>query len=157
MILTCIYSSLPNKILQCLSTSCCCRLVVKSCLILLQSHGLYPGRLLCPWDFPGKNTCSGLPFPSPGDLPDPGITPASPALAGGFFTTEPPGKPFPHLHGKTYAPSFSLQVTFSVIVLFKNIFSEPSIFYSPPLHSTCLSSMSPSAIKDQEWWLRLGQ
>ena len=35
---------------------------------------------------------SGLPFPSPGDLPDPGIEPASPALAGGFFTTEPPGK-----------------------------------------------------------------
>ena len=29
-------------------------------------------RLLCPWVFPGKNT-SGLPFPSPGDLPDPGI------------------------------------------------------------------------------------
>ena len=28
-----------------------------------------------------------------GDLPDPGIEPASLALAGGFFTTEPPGKP----------------------------------------------------------------
>ena len=36
---------------------------------------------------------SGLPCPSPGDLPNPGIEPASPALAGGFFTTEPPGKP----------------------------------------------------------------
>ena len=35
----------------------------------------------------------GLPFPSPGNLPNPGIKPASPALAGGFFTTEPPGKP----------------------------------------------------------------
>ena len=35
---------------------------------------------------------SGLPFPSPGDLPDPGIQPGSPASAGGFFTTEPPGK-----------------------------------------------------------------
>ena len=34
----------------------------------------------------------GLPFPPPGDLPDPGIepiSPASPALAGGFFSTEP--------------------------------------------------------------------
>ena len=40
---------------------------------------------------------SGLPFPSPGDLPDPGIEHASPALAGGFFTTEPPGKPSPML------------------------------------------------------------
>ena len=36
---------------------------------------------------------SGLPFPSPGDLPNPGIEPMSPALAGGFFTTEPAGKP----------------------------------------------------------------
>ena len=35
----------------------------------------------------------GLSFPSPGDLPDPGIEPQSPALEGGFFTTEPPGKP----------------------------------------------------------------
>jgi len=32
-------------------------------------------------------------FPSPVDLPDPGIKPASPALSGGFFATEPPGKP----------------------------------------------------------------
>ena len=36
---------------------------------------------------------SGLPFPPPGDLPDPGIKPTSPTLAGGFFTTEPPGDP----------------------------------------------------------------
>ena len=39
---------------------------------------------------------SGLPLPPPGDLPDPGTEPVSPAalaLAGGFFTTEPPGKP----------------------------------------------------------------
>ena len=40
---------------------------------------------------------SGLPFPSPGDLPDPGIelsSLTSPALAGGLFTTEPPEEPF---------------------------------------------------------------
>ena len=36
---------------------------------------------------------NGLPFPSPGDLPNSGIKPESPSLAGGFFTTEPPGKP----------------------------------------------------------------
>ena len=35
----------------------------------------------------------GLPFLPPGDLPIPGTEPKSPALAGGFFTTEPPGKP----------------------------------------------------------------
>ena len=36
---------------------------------------------------------SGLPFLSPGDLPDPEIEPTSPALAGRFFTTELLGKP----------------------------------------------------------------
>ena len=36
---------------------------------------------------------SGLPFIPPKDLPDPGAEPMSPTLAGGFFTTEPPGKP----------------------------------------------------------------
>ena len=39
------------------------------------------------------NSFSTLPFPPPGNLPDPGIEPASPALAVGFFTTVPPGKP----------------------------------------------------------------
>ena len=36
---------------------------------------------------------SGLPFPSPGYLPHPGVKPASPTLAGGFLTTEPLAKP----------------------------------------------------------------
>ena len=35
---------------------------------------------------------SGLPFPSPGDLPDPGIEPRSPALEADALTSEPPGK-----------------------------------------------------------------
>ena len=41
--------------------------------------------------FSRQESWSGLPFLSPGDLANPGIEPASPALAGGFFTTEPPG------------------------------------------------------------------
>ena len=44
--------------------------------------------------FPRQEYWSGLPFPPPGDLPEPGIESMSPALAGGFFTTEPPGKPW---------------------------------------------------------------
>ena len=48
---------------------------------------------------PRQEYWSGLPFPSPGGLPDPGIKPESPALAGGFFTTEPPGKPRINLIG----------------------------------------------------------
>ena len=41
---------------------------------------------------------NGLAFPLPGDLPDSGIKPASPALAGGFFTIEPPGKPWVYIY-----------------------------------------------------------
>ena len=37
---------------------------------------------------------SGLPFPPPGDLPDPGVEPLSPALAGRFFTTSATWKAF---------------------------------------------------------------
>ena len=36
---------------------------------------------------------TGLPFPSPGDLPDPGIELKSPALQADALTSEPPGKP----------------------------------------------------------------
>ena len=43
--------------------------------------------------FPREENWGGLAFPSQGDLPDSGIEPTSLALAGGFFTTEPPGKP----------------------------------------------------------------
>ena len=45
-------------------------------------HGISQARIL-EW----------LPFPTTGDLPDPGIEPASPVLAHGFFTTEPQEKP----------------------------------------------------------------
>ena len=50
--------------------------------------GLKPARVLCPWDLPGKNIKLGCHFPSPGGLPDSGIKPKSPALAGRFFTAE---------------------------------------------------------------------
>ena len=44
--------------------------------------------------FPRQEYWSGLPFPSLDDLPvGSGIKPMSPSLAGGFFATEPPGKP----------------------------------------------------------------
>ena len=43
--------------------------------------------------FSKRDYWSGLPFPPPGDLPHPGVKLASPVSAGGFFTTEPTGKP----------------------------------------------------------------
>ena len=57
----------------------------KSCLFLLRPH-----QAPLSMGFPRQKYWSGLPFPSPRDLPDPGIKPASPALADKFFTTEQP-------------------------------------------------------------------
>ena len=63
-------------------------------------------RFVIPWtiahqaplsmEFSRQEYWSRLPFPPPVDLPNPGIklmSPASPAVAGGFFTVVPPGKP----------------------------------------------------------------
>ena len=65
----------------------------------LRPYGLQPTRLLCPWDCPDQSTWLSCPFRLLGDLPNPGIQPVSLAflaLAGGFFTTDPPGKsPWP--------------------------------------------------------------
>ena len=66
--------------------------VMSNCL---RPQGPQPTRLLCPWNFPGKNI--GVGSPSPGDLPDPGIKPASlvsPSLAGRFFTSWATWNPF---------------------------------------------------------------
>ena len=64
------------------------------------SYSATPWTLACQvplsMEFSRQESWSGLPFPSPGDLSDPGIEPMSPALAGGLFTTEPPGRPSPH-------------------------------------------------------------
>ena len=46
-----------------------------------------------PMGFSRQEYWSGLPFPPPGDLPNPGTEPVSPVLAGRFSTTEPLGKP----------------------------------------------------------------
>ena len=56
---------------------------------------------------------SGLPCPPPGDLPEPGIEPVSPALAGGFFTTKPCGKWF---EPKSPLNSSYLSMVFPVVM-----------------------------------------
>ena len=66
----------------------CVQLFATSWTIVCQAHVSI--------GFSWQEYWSGLPFPSPGDLPGPGMkptSPVSPALAGEFFTTEPPGKP----------------------------------------------------------------
>ena len=57
------------------------------------SRSVVSSSLSCLWDSPGKNTGASCHFLPPGDLPNPGIEPIAPALAGRFFTTEPTGTP----------------------------------------------------------------
>ena len=79
---------------ECIDTYCW-YLVAKSCLSLLQPHGPcghVGNHALLSMGFSRQEYWSGLPFPSPRDLPDSGIKLMSPALVGRFFTTEPMGK-----------------------------------------------------------------
>ena len=81
------------------------RLFSHSVLFVCDPMDCKPARILCPWVILQAGILewvaisfiqgyrSGKLFPSPGHLPDPGIKPTSPALADGFFTKEPPGKP----------------------------------------------------------------
>ena len=69
--------------------------------------------------FPRQKYWSELPFPTPGDLPDPGIKPVSPALADGFFTAAPAGKASEILY--TAVDCFSLSLLFPS--------SEHSVFF----------------------------
>ena len=79
--------------------------------LLLFSCSVVSNSFATPWTvahqtplsmgFSRQEYSSGLLFPSPGDPPDSGIKSVvlmSPALAGGFFTTEPPGKSYFELH-----------------------------------------------------------
>ena len=59
----------------------------------LRPRRLCPARLLCRWNSPDKDTGVACHSLLQGNLADPGTKPASPALADGFFTAEPPGKP----------------------------------------------------------------
>ena len=72
--------------------SCGGGLVTKLCLTLVTPWTVARQGALA-MGFPRQEHWSGLLFPSPRDLPNPGIEPLSPVLAGRFFTTEPPEKP----------------------------------------------------------------
>ena len=52
--------------------------------------------------FSRQEYCSGLPFPSPGDLPNPGIEPGSPTLQADALPSEPPGKSVGHIRCTQY-------------------------------------------------------
>ena len=68
--------------------------------------------------FPRQEYWSGLPFPSSEDLPDPGIKQESPALAGRFFTSEPPGKPFLKRKKKKELLQNAHHIKFTILTIF---------------------------------------
>ena len=68
-------------------------LVAQSCPTLLQSPWTVACQDPLSMKFSRQEYCSGLPFPSPGDLPDPGIKPRSSVLQAGSLPSELPGKP----------------------------------------------------------------
>ena len=70
------------------SCRCCCCLVIRSCPTLCDPIDYSPPGSSVHGIFQARK----LEFPSPEDLPEPGTEPESPALVGGFFTNEPPGK-----------------------------------------------------------------
>ena len=72
--------------------ACCC-LVAKPCLTLCDPVDYISHQALLSMGFPRQEYWRGLPFPSSGNIPDLGIEYVPPALAGGFFAAEPPGKP----------------------------------------------------------------
>ena len=72
---------------------CCFCLVPQSCPTLLRPPWAVAHQAPLSMGFSRQECWTGLPFPPPGDLLYPGIELASPALAGGFFTSKLPGNP----------------------------------------------------------------
>ena len=67
--------------------------LVAQSIWLVMTPWTLAASLLCPWGFSRQECWSGLPFPSLGDLPNPGIKPRSPTLQVDSLPSEPPGKP----------------------------------------------------------------
>ena len=72
--------------------SCCMHAQLLSCVQLFVTPWTVAHKAPLSMGFPKQEYWSWLLFPSPGDLPNPGIEPGSPALTSGVFTTESPGK-----------------------------------------------------------------
>ena len=76
---------------MCVYIVCCAVLSHSVVSDSLRPHG--PAGLLCPWGFSRQEYWNGLSCPPPGNLPNPGIKPRSPALEVDSLLSESPGKP----------------------------------------------------------------
>ena len=110
---TIIYPILQMRLFE----ACAC---IQVCLVMskaLWPHGLMAHQAPLSIKFSRQEYWSRLPFPSPRDLPDPGIEPTSPALAGGFFTTAKPGKSLWDLEKLNNSPNYMLSRNRNICVL----------------------------------------
>ena len=135
----------------------CLTLASNSCSIMsdsLWSCRLYPTKLLQPWGFSRQEYWSGWPFSSPGDPPNPGIKPASPAFQVDSLPSEPPGKCINGFWEKSYCwrPSIKISITYNT----QNLFS----FYNLVDHFSllCPRTAHASAIEAFPWlWVMLNE
>ena len=79
---------------------------IRVCVCAKSLSRVRPFRLLWPWDSLGKNTGVGCMPSLQENLPNPGIKPRSPALAGRFLPLVPPGNPY-FLHKSVYVLGFA--------------------------------------------------
>ena len=84
----------------------------------LQPHGLQLARLLCPWDFPGKNTGVGCHFLLQGTFPIQVSNPHLLCLLHWLFTTGPPGRPFREIPPLKRVVSLERKAVFSGLSLY---------------------------------------
>ena len=106
--------------------------VAKPCPAL-QPYELWPSRLLCLWEFPGQNTGMG----SPGESSWSRDRTWSPTLTGGFFTTEPPGKPIFCILERNKCSSHRWEVETEGILYTETLNKS----YLPSASSHCLSTL----------------
>ena len=132
------------------------------------SANLWTGVLQAPlsMEISRQEYWSVLPFPSPGDLPDPEIEPGSHALAGGFFTTAPSViqllsrvRLFTTPWTAAHQASLSFTVSWSLLKLVSTELVMPSTLSSSviPFSSHCQSFPAPGSFQMNKFFVSGGQ
>ena len=94
--------------------------------------------LLCPWEFSRQEYWSSLPWPPPGDFPNPEIEPRSPTLQADSLPSQPSGKPI-HTHTHMYRLMHISTCTHTIICPKKENYTENTVSFKKIIrpHSWC--------------------
>ena len=127
-------------------------LFLLNCSVLFISFG-QPCQTPLSMGFPRQEYWSGLPFPSPGDLPNPGIKPWSPAWEADSLPSEPAGKPPPGmgkpLHPVSLINRFATwqRLDFSIFL----VHTCPESLFSTPLKQESCTSTNLATLFFPPW------